>query len=333
MVGVVGSAATHRSVVATVVIVAWNGADLIGPCLDAVAGQALADGFITWVIDNASTDATAAVVSAHPVDARLITVERNLGFAGAAEIAVREATTPFVVVLNQDACPEPGWLAALLAPLTAPDAHRIAAVTSKVLFTADGRLNNTGVIVGRDGYGRDRGFGQPDDGRFAEPEDVFAFSGTAAALRVVAARDVGSFDPSFFLYYEDTDLSWRLQLGGWRVRYAPDAVVRHVHGASTDVSSRTFAFYNERNRLLMLAKCAPRSLVVKEVLRFAGITLMLPIRRLTRVDIPKGHQFRTATRVRALASFTRMLPSVIAKRRAVSRICRRPRAEVARELM
>jgi len=332
-VGVVGSAATHRSVVATVVIVAWNGADLIGPCLDAVAGQELADGFVTWVIDNASTDATAAVVSAHPVDARLITVERNLGFAGAAEIAVREATTPFVVVLNQDACPEPGWLAALLAPLTAPDAHRIAAVTSKVLFTADGRLNNTGVIVGRDGYGRDRGFGQPDDGRFAEPEDVFAFSGTAAALRVVAARDVGSFDPSFFLYYEDTDLSWRLQLGGWRVRYAPDAVVRHVHGASTDVSSRTFAFYNERNRLLMLAKCAPRSLVVKEVLRFAGITLMLPIRRLTRVDIPKGHQFRTATRVRALASFTRMLPSVIAKRRAVSRICRRPRAEVARELM
>ena len=331
--GVVGSAATHRSVVATVVIVAWNGADLIGPCLDAVAGQELADGFVTWVIDNASTDATAAVVSAHPVDARLITVERNLGFAGAAEIAVREATTPFVVVLNQDACPEPGWLAALLAPLTAPDAHRIAAVTSKVLFTADGRLNNTGVIVGRDGYGRDRGFGQPDDGRFAEPEDVFAFSGTAAALRVVAARDVGSFDPSFFLYYEDTDLSWRLQLGGWRVRYAPDAVVRHVHGASTDVSSRTFAFYNERNRLLMLAKCAPRSLVVKEVLRFAGITLMLPIRRLTRVDIPKGHQFRTATRVRALASFTRMLPSVIAKRRAVSRICRRPRAEVARELM
>ena len=250
--------------------------------------QELADGFVTWVIDNASTDSTAAVVRAHPVGARLIAAGSNLGFAGAAEIAVREATTPFVVVLNQDARPEPGWLAALLAPLTAPDAHRIAAVTSKVIFTADGRLNNTGVIVGRDGYGRDRGFGQPDDGRFAEPEDVFAFSGTAAALRVVAARDVGSFDPSFFLYYEDTDLSWRLQLGGWRVRYAPDAVVRHVHGASTDVSSKAFAFYNERNRLLMLAKCAPRSLAVKEVVRFAGITLMLPIRRLTARRHPEG---------------------------------------------
>ena len=332
MVGVAGSAATDRSVVATVVVVAWNGADLIGPCLDALSEQELADGFVTWVIDNASTESTAAVVRAHAVGARLVTAERNLGFAGAAEIAVREVTTPFVVVLNQDARPEPGWLAALLAPLTASDAHRIAAVTSKVIFTADGRLNNTGVIVGRDGYGRDRGFGQPDDGRFALAEDVFAFSGTAAALRVVAARDVGSFDPSFFLYYEDTDLSWRLQLGGWRVRYAPDAVVRHVHGASTEVSSKSFAFYNERNRLLMLAKCAPRSLAVKEVLRFAGITLVLPLRRLMRVDIPKGHQFRTATRVRVLASFTRMLPSVLTKRRAVSRVCRRPRAEVAREL-
>ncbi|HEY0870165.1 MAG TPA: glycosyltransferase family 2 protein [Acidothermaceae bacterium] len=328
----VGSAATDRSVVATVVVVAWNGAELIGPCLDALVEQELADGFVTWVIDNASTDSTGSVVRQHPVGARLVSGARNLGFAGAAELAVREATTPLVVVLNQDARPEPGWLAALLAPLTGPDAHRIAAVTSKVIFTADGRLNNTGVIVGRDGYGRDRGFGQPDDGRFASAEDVFAFSGTAAALRVVAARDVGSFDPSFFLYYEDTDLSWRLQLGGWRVRYAPDAIVHHVHAASTDVSSAAFAFYNERNRLLMLAKCAPRTLAVKEVLRFAYITFALPLRRVMRVDVPTGHQFRTATRVRALASFARMLPAVLQKRRAVSRICRRSRAEVAREL-
>jgi len=329
---VVGSAATDRSVVATVVVVAWNGAGLIGSCLDALSEQQLADGFVTWVIDNASTDSTVAVVGQHSTDARLVTLPRNLGFAGAAEIAVREATTPFVVVLNQDARPEPGWLAALLTPLTGPDAHRIAAVTSKVIFSADGRLNNTGVIVSRDGYGRDRGFGQPDDGRFAEPEDVFAFSGTAAALRVVAARDVGSFDPSFFLYYEDTDLSWRLQLGGWRVRYAPDAIVRHVHAASTDVSSKAFAFYNERNRLLMLAKCAPLSFVAREVARFAAITLLLPWRRLTRVDVPKAHQFRFAVRARALASFMRLLPNMVAKRRAVTRSASRSRADVTREL-
>jgi hypothetical protein len=58
----------------------------------------------------------------------------------------------------------------------------------------------------------------------------------------------------------------------------------------------------------------------------------LPIRRLARVDIPTGHQFRTPTRVRVLGSFVRMLPPVLAKRRAVSRICRRTRADVVREL-
>src|SRR5450432_2367637 len=141
------------SVIATVVVVAWNGAHLLDACLDALAGQQLADAFITRVIDNASTDSSAEVAGRHPIGARVVSLDRNMGFAGAAELAVREATTPFVVVLNQDACPADGWLAALLAPLTAPDSHRIGAVTSKVLFQRDGHLNNTGVIVGRDGYG------------------------------------------------------------------------------------------------------------------------------------------------------------------------------------
>jgi len=317
---------------ATVVIVAWNGADLIDECLDAVATQELPDSFVVSVIDNASSDATVAHVSRHPVGAELVRLDRNIGFAGAAELAVRTAVTPFVVLLNQDARPAAGWLAALLAPLLASDSARVAAVTSKVLFVRDGRLNNTGVVVGADGYGRDRGFGSADEGQFDSAEDVFAFSGTAAALRVLAAREVGSFDASFFLYYEDTDLSWRLQLAGWRVRYAPDAVVKHVHAASSDVGSVPFAFYNERNRLLMLAKCAPLSFMAREVARFAAITLLLPWRRLTRVDVPKAHQFRFAVRVRALASFVRLLPNMVAKRRAVTRSASRSRADVTREL-
>jgi GT2 family glycosyltransferase len=320
------------SAVATVVVVAWNGADLIGACLDAVAAQELPDSYVISVIDNASSDSTAAVVAAHPIGAQLVTLERNIGFAGAADLAVRSAATPFVVVLNQDARPEPGWLGALLAPLLAPDSARIAAVTSKVLLVRDGHLNNAGVVVAADGYGRDRGFGEPDDGRFGSADDVFAFSGTAAALRVLAARDVGSFDASFFLYYEDTDLSWRLQLGGWRIRYEPAAVVRHVHAASSDLSSVSFAFYNERNRLLMLVKCAPISLVAQEIARFVAITLLLPVRRLRRVDIPSAHQFRTPVRLHVLASFARLLPGALAKRRAVSRMAQRTRANVARQL-
>jgi GT2 family glycosyltransferase len=320
------------SVIATVVVVAWNGADLLVDCLDALASQSLPGGFTAWVIDNASDDDTAAVAARHRLAPRLVKLDRNIGFAGAGDLAVRQASTPFVVLLNQDARPAPGWLAALLEPLVATDGHRVAAVTSKVLLAADGRLNNTGVLVAPDGYGRDRGYGERDDGQFEIGEDVFAFSGTAAALRVFAAREVGSFDPSFFLYYEDTDLSWRFQLAGWRVRYEPTAVVRHLHAASSDVRSVAFAFYNERNRLLMLVKCAPLPVVVREVLRFTAITALLPLRRLARVDIPQAHQFRTPVRLRVLASFVRLAPSAIRVRRAVSRTARRTRKEVAQQL-
>jgi hypothetical protein len=306
----------NRSSAATVVVVAWNGADFIGDCLDALGAQQFDGHFETWVIDNASADDTAAVVARHPLAPRLVGLPRNVGFAGAAATAVQQVSTPFVVLLNQDAVVDPDWLTALLAPLTDPS---VAAVTSKVLFTQDGRFNNAGVVVAPDGYGRDRGFGEPDDGRYASPEDVFAFSGTAAALRVSAVREVGSFDPSFFLYYEDTDLSWRLQSGGWRVRYAPSALVHHQHAASSDVRSEAFAFYNERNRLLMLAKCAPISLAAREILRFVAITVLLPVRRLRGVRVPAGHNFRTPVRLRVLASFVRLLPSMLRQRRTVRR--------------
>ena len=74
------------------------------------------------------------------------------------------------------------------------------------------------------------------------------------------STETGDFDPDFFLYYEDTDLSWRLRAAGWTVRYEATAVVRHAHAASSDTRSRLFRFYDDRNRLLMLIKNAPAGL-------------------------------------------------------------------------
>ncbi|MCL6538872.1 MAG: glycosyltransferase family 2 protein [Acidothermus sp.] len=314
----------------TVVIVTYQGERFIDRCLDALASQEVTDGTgrvhrpEIWVIDNASSDRTVALAAAHPLQPRLVPLPTNLGFAGAADHAVREVSSPFVVLLNQDAVVGPGWLSALLAPFFRPDADRLAATTSKVVFADSGLLNNTGVLIAPDGYGSDRGFREPDDGRYGTEEEVAAFSGTAAALRVEAVRQVGSFDPDFFLYYEDTDLSQRLRKAGWRIRYVPDALVRHVHAASSDVTSELFAFYNERNRLWMLAKCAPAVRVIWEILRFAGITALIPLRRLLGRPIPPGHQFRMRLRLRVLAAVWAALPSLLRKRRAVRLLSKRP---------
>lgn len=118
-------------------------------------------------------------------------------------------------------------------------------------------VNNAGSMVFTNGYGADRGFGQPDDGAFDDPVDVFAWCGGAVLLRPRYLEDVGLFDERFFLYYEDTDLSWRGQARGWRYRYVPGAVVHHRHASTTVKGSSRFAYFTERNRLLMLIKNAP----------------------------------------------------------------------------
>jgi GT2 family glycosyltransferase len=306
--------------VATVVIVSWNGAHLLAPCLTALSRQrgALAR-FGTVVVDNGSSDGTSALLSRDFPEVIVRRSPTNVGFAGGGNLALREVTTPYAVLLNNDAEPLPDWLHQLLVPLERQGC--LAAATSKVLFAVDPpRVNNAGGVVRRDGYAYDRGFGSPNDGRWDEPDEVFAFSGTAVALRTAALDRVGYFDDRFFMYYEDTDLSWRLRLAGWRIRYQPTAVVRHRHAASSGgESSPAFAFHNERNRLLMLTKDAPAVMAVGQLARFPVTTVRLAVRRLRGGVIPPGHNMRPSLRLRVLASYTRLLPAALGERRRIGR--------------
>jgi hypothetical protein len=90
-------------------------------------------------------------------------------------------------------------------------------------------INNVGSRLVEGGYGGDRGFLERDRGQYEEPVEVFAWCGAAVVLSTRDLREVGLFDDRFFVYYEDTDLSWRGRLAGWRYLYVPTSVVRHVH--------------------------------------------------------------------------------------------------------
>jgi N-acetylglucosaminyl-diphospho-decaprenol L-rhamnosyltransferase len=172
-------------------------------------------------------------------------------------------------------------------------------------------VNSTGNEVTRAGYGRDRRWLEVD-GAEEPPAEVFGFCGAAVLLRTAALREVGDFDEDFFLYYEDTDLSWRLRSAGWAVRYEPRAVVRHAHAASSDVRSALFRFHDDRNRLLMLTKNAPAGLVARAVLRYPLTIASLTLRQ------GRGAAM-TTTRVRAFLSYLRLLPRALVRRRAILR--------------
>jgi GT2 family glycosyltransferase len=181
-------------------------------------------------------------------------------------------------------------------------------------------LNNAGSMVFRDGYGADRAYQELDRGQYQRPEEVFAFCGGAVCFRTEALRQAGVFDDDFFLYYEDTDLSWRLRSLGWRIRYQPAAVARHIHSASSVEWSPLFVFHTDRNRLLMLTKNARAGLAAREVLRYPLTTASLALREVAR----SRHTCRrppvrpTLLRVRVLGSYLRLLPVMLVRRRRIA---------------
>lgn len=131
-------------------------------------------------------------------------------------------------------------------------------------------VNNAGVVVDDLAYGADRGGWEPDGPPWDDPAEVFAFSGGAVLLRAAFLADVGGFDEALFAYYEDVDLAWRGRRRGWRYRYEPTAVARHVHAATSGgSSSRRFRVLNDRNRILVALGNGSRALVARVALDLA----------------------------------------------------------------
>ncbi|MGI5504723.1 glycosyltransferase family 2 protein [Lentzea sp. CA-135723] len=280
------------SAVSTVVVVTWRGRDHITACLDALKAQK--SPHRTIIVDNASDDGTAELISGHEV----VRLPRNLGYAGGLAAVLDRVETPYVAWLNDDAAPDPSWLAELESALDGePEA---AAATSSILLT-DGSTQSVGVALTSDGHGKDV---------VLAGREVFGFCGGAALLRTGVLKAVGGVPASFFCYYEDTDTAWRLRLAGHRVISVGPARVRHRHGASTRPGSALFHRWNERNRLLMLLRCAPAAVAFTQLARFVAITAVLPLRK----DVPDAANFRFGLRARVLGEVLLRLPATLVQR-------------------
>jgi N-acetylglucosaminyl-diphospho-decaprenol L-rhamnosyltransferase len=346
------TAASFRDI--AVLVVTWNGEAYLPACLDSILNQSLPWArYEVLVVDNASNDGTRELLQKRYPHVRVIASASNRGFAGGCALGLKATRAPVAVLLNNDAVAAPDFLERIVEPLSIPD---VAATTAKVLLMprfrearaaepptvlADGRalvvadgqddpsdlldvVNSTGNEVDVRGYGRDRGWLTLDTG--PHPADVFGFCGAAAALDTAAVSAVGGFDEDYFLYYEDTDLSWRLRLAGYRIVHVPSAVVRHHHAASSREGSDVHRFFDERNRLLTLTKNAPASLALRAVLRYPLTTASIARHELPRLA-------RTRSRLRAAASYLAFLPRMLRKRRAVRRICALKRSTVAARLL
>jgi len=247
------------SVKVAVIIVNYNSGAMLEECLTGVFGQSRPPDRVI-VVDNGSSDDSLTGPTARWPRLEVIAMGYNAGFAAANNRAIEACgDCDGVALLNPDACPDRGWLAALLA--AADDLPEAASFASCMVSAKDPQiLDGAGDAYHVSGLVWRIGHGLPKPASQARTE-VFAPCAAAALYRRDAVQAAGAFDESYFCYNEDVDLGFRLRLRGWSCWYVPDAVVTHVGSAFTGRHSDFSLFHGHRNLVWTYVKNMPASLL------------------------------------------------------------------------
>jgi len=294
----------------SIIIPNRDGAAFLETCLRSLRAQECSDMEVI-VVDNASQDASAAIVQSAMPDAVLMMESRNLGFAGGVNAGIRASRGEWVAVLNNDTELAPDWFAECMHAIREkPDAAFFAC---RILdFRDRGRIYSAGDCFLRGGIGYRRGQELPDREEYRQELEIFSASGCAALFRRNVLEDVGLFDARFFAYLEDVDLGLRLQSAGYRGYYLPRAVVYH-RGAATSGGefSRLAGRLRTRNALLLLLKNMP----LLFLLRCLPMIILAQLFWLVRVLL----HGRAGSYIRGLGGALRLAPAMLRERR---RLCR-----------
>src|SRR5258708_3847862 len=187
---------TRNAPSTSIIVVTFNGRDLIGPCLDSILAQ-------TWppteiiVVDNGSSDETVGYLRREYPSVRIVELPSNRGFAGGANAGIREASGDLIAFLNSDALADQLWLAELVRlAQSGPD---VGMVASKMLFLADpSTINSAGISLDRAVVARYRWRGTPAS--IAQPaSETFGACAGAALYRPELFADIGTFAQDFFM--------------------------------------------------------------------------------------------------------------------------------------
>ena len=250
---------TPRAAPVGVLIVNWNSGSLLERCLDALARQTGPPNRIL-VVDNASGDGSEKTARGR-AGVELLVMTSNLGFAEANNIGVEHLDDcVWIALLNPDAFPEPDWLAALTARA---DIHSdVASFASRQLRAGDpSTLDGAGDMYSVAGLAWRRHHGQPASRFGLSSGGVFGPCAAAGLYRRDAFKEVGGFDRTYFCYFEDVDLAFRLRLAGYRSLYVAEAVVHHVGSALSGFRSDFAVFHGQRNLVWTFFKDMPAALL------------------------------------------------------------------------
>jgi GT2 family glycosyltransferase len=324
----------------TLVIPSHNGSRFLPDCLDSVAQLDYPRELLeTTVVDNGSTDETEDLLASTYPWVRVLRQAENLGFAEAVNVGARASTAECLALANNDMRLDSGWLRELVG---AYEPERGYSCVGGLIVSLDGeRVDFAEGYVSFHGMAGQIGQGQlvRDVPLVDRREVLFACGGSLLVDRKLFL-DLGGFDPTFFAYFEDVDLGWRLWLAGHKVRLAPRArSFHHRHGTGLMVPRHQRVVLQERNALLMLVKNVDEPDLYR--LLAAGLCLVSERARLSSLTDPREFEFgvpvagdrrevpfKALAHLYGVAGFVAGLEDALAKRERVQALRRRSDDEI-----
>ncbi|MBO7601874.1 MAG: glycosyltransferase family 2 protein [Bacteroidaceae bacterium] len=245
-----------------IVILSWNGSQMLRSFLPSVLEYTEEEATV-YVADNGSEDDTLEVLATSFPSVKVISLDKNYGFAEGYNRALQEVEAEYVVLLNSDVEVKDRWLTPLVVFM---DAHpEVAACQPKIKSWREPKSFEYAGAAGGflDCYGypfcRGRIFNsvEEDHGQYDTPMKVFWATGACLFIRLQDYREAGGLDARFFAHMEEIDLCWRLNARGREVWCIPESTVYHVGAATLKRENPRKTFLNFRNNLLMLYKNLP----------------------------------------------------------------------------
>ena len=239
----------------SIVIVNFNGKYFLKECLQSLKQLNYPKECLEIiVVDNNSTDNSQEFVRTNFPQVKLI-INKDNNYCKANNLGIEASSGEYIAFLNNDTIVDKDYLVELIKIIE--DDESIGIVGSKLLFM-DGKIQSAGHQEFPQFYWGDRGFQEEDRGQYDKVEEVPSLCGASILCRRKCLQEIGKFDEDFIIYLEDVDLCLRAQKKRWKVIFVPQSkVYHHYHGTFKKEDS---LFFEERNRLLLIAKHWPYQL-------------------------------------------------------------------------
>ena len=251
-----------------IVILNWNGSDMMRRYLPSVIRCSRGEGIEVIVADNASSDDSISMLHSCFPDLRIIQLEQNYGFADGYNRSLRQVEAEYYLLLNSDVeIRQDGWLTPMIDFM---DHHpQVSACQPKLLKLLPQGEEKTmfeyagaaGGFIDQYGYpfcrGRVFATVEDDRGQYDDVASVMWTTGAAMMVRSNVYWEAGGLDAKFFAHMEEIDLCWRMRIMGYDLVCVPQSTAYHLGGATLNQGNPRKTFLNFRNNLLMLYKNLP----------------------------------------------------------------------------